>query len=168
MGQTNLAVAAATVIAALALLAALSWKARANRQAKLFSAPNEALADGLSLLGPIPAKYVSTTTLADPLDRITAHGLGMRGNCSLVVFDSGIVIDRKGEKSIAIALSALKAVRVATATIDRVVEADGLIKIDWTRDGQGLSTFLRVIENSEKSKVIAQLNLLLLKGQTND
>ncbi len=168
MGQYNLALVASAIVAGLAVLAFLAWKSRAARQAKLFTAPAENLETSRLLFGPVSARYVATTTTADPLERITAHGLGMRGSCDVNVYENGMVINRKGETSIALEKSAIRGVGLTNAAIDRVVETDGLISIEWSRDGHNLSTYLRVTSNADKAQLVEQTNLLLSKGQTND
>jgi hypothetical protein len=168
MGQYNLALVASAIVAGLAVLAFLAWKSRAARQARQFTAPAETLETSRLLFGPVSARYVATTTTADPLERITAHGLGMRGSCVVNVFENGMVIDRKGETSIALEKSEIHSLGLASAAIDRVVETDGLISIEWSRDGHNLSTYLRVVSNAYKAMLLEQTNLLLSKGQTND
>ena len=168
MGQYNLALVAIVIVAGLAVLAFLGWKSRAARQSKLFTSPAQNLEPSRWLFGPVSARYVATTMTADPLERITAHGLGMRGSCEVNFYENGMIINRKGETSIALERSALRGVELANVAIDRVVETDGLISVEWSREGHNLSSYLRVTSNADKAHLVEQTNLLLSKGQPND
>jgi hypothetical protein len=68
----------------------VGWKRRQARQSDVAPLPAvpEGLAERARAEG-VEGSYVSTTTATDPLDRITAHGLGDGGVAHVLVADGG-------------------------------------------------------------------------------
>ncbi len=93
--------------------------------------------------------YVSTVFTDTPLDRVWAYGLGHRGKCEVMVSDSAISLIRQGEADYAIPLSQIVSITRDSATIDKGVEARGLIQINWRIADHLLTTNLRVTVDQE-------------------
>jgi hypothetical protein len=104
--------------------------------------------------------YVATTVKGNPLDRVTAHGLGARGNGRVTISADGVLIERNGERALGIAASQITGVARASTAIDRAVETDGLIQIDWQQDGFAMSTFLRSARTDERNQIFNYLESL--------
>lgn len=136
---------ATLVIAFLALLLALmalGWYLRRRRQRgipSLVSAP-----ETLTAAQEFAGLYVSTTSAGDPLDRIAVRGLGFRARTSVIVADEGIVIPIAGQADSYLPVADLVKVGRATWTIDRVVETDGLVVVDWRLGDRTLSSYFRL------------------------
>ncbi|MDO5662780.1 MAG: hypothetical protein Q4G40_08800, partial [Brachybacterium sp.] len=78
--------ALALLFAGIVLLMWLGWRARRRAQADVPApAPDADLADRPGGLAhrDVPAVYVATTRAERPLERIVAHGLGVRSPASL-------------------------------------------------------------------------------------
>ena len=71
--------------------------------------------------------------------------------------DSGVAIYRTGEKNFLIPSDQLLGVSQTTAVIDKAVEKDGLVSIQWDLGGTSLETHLRFVGASERSTVLSQL-----------
>ena len=133
------------VLAFLALmlcLAAFGWYLRVRKQRGIPStveAPTK-----LTGSREFDGFYVSTTSATDPLDRIAVRGLGFRARTSVTVADEGIVIPIKGQSDVFIPLADLRKAGRATWTIDRGVEPDGLVVVDWTLGERELASYFRV------------------------
>jgi hypothetical protein len=151
---------------ALAGLAIRSWRQRGKQQAQSFSAPLETLPITSELLNAVGGQYVSTTFFADPLNRVSAHGLGVRGKTRISVFATGIELDRKGERSLAMELTSIDSFQFAQATIDRVVEANGLLQINWHHENSLFSTFLRVANPNDRARLQTALETLAIGSTT--
>jgi hypothetical protein len=95
------------------------------------------------------ALYVSTVFAQDPLERIWAHDLGIRGRCTVFVSADGISIERVGERDFAITASQYKGITRESATIDKGVEPGGLIAIHWRLGDKDLVTNLRVVDGQK-------------------
>ena len=138
-------VSAALVIVFLAVvlgLLVLGWYLRRRRQRDIPSlavAPTT-LSDAVEFAG----FYVSTTSAENPLDRIAVRGLGFRARTTVVVATEGIVIPIAGQPDSFIPAADLAKVDRATWTIDRVVETDGLVVIDWRLGDRTLASYFRL------------------------
>jgi len=148
------------LFAAFATLAIRGWRRRASLQSLGFTPPLESLNSDSEPLTSIRAHYVATTVFSEPLNRISAYGLGVRGKAAVSIFTTGIEIDRKGERALAIATSSIDSIGLAQATIDRVVEPNGLFQINWSQQDSHFSTFLRVTNSAERLKMQTKLELL--------
>ena len=87
--------------------------------------------------------YVSTVFASDLLSKVWAQGLGHRGNAKLWLGGNGIGIKRNGETGFLIPTTAISSLSESNATIDRGVEAKGLMSISWKHKGVGLVTNIR-------------------------
>ena len=129
-------------LALLLLLMVLGWRSRARRQrsvAKPAGAPTELGAE----LGRFAGKYVATTTAGDPLDRLAVHGLGFRGNASVVVAEKGVLVSIDGTDDAWIPAADLQSRRTATWAIDRVVEPGGLELVEWRLGDRVVDSYFR-------------------------
>ncbi|MFM6971462.1 MAG: hypothetical protein ACKOWH_02600 [Rhodoluna sp.] len=124
-----------------------SWRSRTATQEKLFGKPLSALDPFGSVIDKFDCFYVATSTQANLLERITAYGLGMRGRARVTVFTNGLLIIRNGQHSLALDSHQILSTSTVQTAIDRVVEKDGLIAIDWqptaSVPGFSLTTILR-------------------------
>lgn len=126
----------------LLLLMVLGWRARKKRQSAI--ATPKAVPAGLGAeLGRFSGKYVATTTAGNPLDRIAVHGLGFRGAASVLVTDSGLLVQIDGAADKWIPGTDLTSRRKATWTIDRVVEQDGLELLEWQLGDRAVDSYFR-------------------------
>ena len=71
---------------------------------------------------------------------------GLTGPCIIEQMDTTIVIDRVGEATLAIADSSIVSVELASATLDRAVEKDGLVCLRWVSTATAFDTYLRVMK----------------------
>jgi hypothetical protein len=127
-----------SLVAVIALAIWLSVRKRRAAQEKLISAPLDA-----TRAGDHETFYVSTVFEASPLDRLWAHGFAMRGRASLAVDNSGISVNRIGERSFLVPTKTITAVDSASATIDKGVERDGLTVIRWSLGETKVATHFR-------------------------
>ena len=140
---------AAVVLAFLAIvlgLMVLGWWLRRRKQRGIPSlavAPTE-LTDPQEFEG----LYVSTTSVENPLDRIAVRGLGFRARTTVLVAAEGVLFAIAGQPNSFLPRADLKKVGRASWTIDRGVEPDGLVVIDWTLGEQALASYFRM-ENPE-------------------
>ncbi|NYF10763.1 hypothetical protein HDC94_001919 [Leifsonia sp. AK011] len=144
------------LLVVLLLLLPLGWFARKRRQRSVESpVPVPAVRGDHS--GAFTGKYVATTTSGDPLDRIAVHGLGFRSDVSAEVWSEGLLLARPGEVDTWIPRTALRDLRRATWTIDRVVEPDGLELVEWMLGSRSVDTYLRLDDPSGFDAALAPL-----------
>ena len=108
------------------------WRARRRRQAgvaqPLTSPPSDFLAD---LLPDTPGVYVSTVVAGDWLNRVVAHGLGVRSEASLSVGGQGVRVSRSGAPGIFIPVTDLVGVRRDRGQAGKYTIEEGLLVITW-------------------------------------
>ena len=91
------------------------------------------------------ALYVSTVFSSAPLERVWAHGLGVRGKSRVFASGDGLSIERKGERDLFIPSNSARGITREGATIDKGLEPGGLIAIHWLLGDTEVSTNLRVV-----------------------
>jgi len=147
---------------AVALLFSLVWawvrRTRRDRglTAPFGEAPSQALVRAV-----FPGLYVATTRHAEPLERVAIKGLGFRSRADVTVTDAGVALDLTGQPRVFLPLDRLEAAAQATVAIDRVVEPDGLVRIDWrTDDGTVVDSYFRPQDASARAVADAITDLL--------
>lgn len=143
------------LFAALVILAVRSVKKRASAASGLKLTDVSAL--GGEEIAEAAGLYVSTVETANPLERIAGKGLMHRGQARLSVLSDGVIIDRTGEASIAIAAADLCGISRASATIDKGVESDGLLAISWMAGETCLTTNLRLAREDDTKELFETL-----------
>ena len=88
----------------------------------------------------VEGTYVSTTTAANRLERVTVEGLGNRAKATLVVSrgdaDQLVRIDRQGEATVIIPAARLISARRGRGMVGKFVGANRLVILAWkTEDG---------------------------------
>jgi hypothetical protein len=137
-------------------LLARTWRARVRRQAELgtLAAPP---ADLGAIAFTEDLLYVASTRADAPLDRVTVAGLGFRARAVVTTAPSGIVLDLAGRGPVFIPREAVRGVGRATWTIDRVVDADGLIFLRWVLGTTEIDSYLR---STDPDRLVAALTPL--------
>lgn len=140
----------------LAALMWVGWRGRVRRQSGVAApsmVPEDAGAEQYRCTG----QYVATTTAGDWLDRIAAHGLGIRTGADVVVTDSGVVVERSGGKDFFIPREDLQDVRLASGMAGKFVEKDGLVVVGWLLGGSAVETGFRPRYAEEKNALVAAI-----------
>ncbi|MDP9736672.1 MULTISPECIES: PH-like domain-containing protein [unclassified Curtobacterium] len=129
------------LVAALFVAMARTWRTRTRAQTA--AVPPVPVPTGLGpAVGSWDGFTVATTRADEPLERITAGGLGFRGRGGVTVHDTGVVLHHAGAEDRWIAATAVRGADRATAAIDRVVEPGGLVRLRWTATGAAAATDL--------------------------
>lgn len=138
---------AISLVVVVAVSVWLSTKKKRRIQEESISTPIPATSTG-----EFSALYVSTVFEHARLDRVWAHGLGMRGNARLAVDQVGISVVRAGENSFLIPGKDLQLVEAATATIDKAVEKSGLTAINWMLGDTKVISHFRFTQPQERKE----------------
>ena len=155
------------IFVGLILLSASAWRRRMREQAVGFGSPAETLSGDAAATKAIETakvQYVATTIAGEPLNRVTAHGLGFRGRATVSIAEAGLLIERKGERSIAISNTQIDGFDFVQAVIDRAVEKDGLLAISWSQDGTLLTTVLRFNSAADRNRVLQASKVFIRKA----
>ena len=128
-------------------LGAIGWATRRRRQRDI-PKPASVPDDLGALHGEFDGLYVSTTLDGQPLNRVAVRGLGFRARATFAVTDVGVILALPGN-NVFIPRADIREVSRAQYTIDRVVEAGGLVLLAWTLGDAKLDSYLRVAETDE-------------------
>lgn len=153
----------AAVLVVLIAIAAGGWRKRRTEQEATLARPFESFS-GFTPTARAEGFYVATVKAGEPLNRINAYGLGIRGRATFSATDQGLLIERVGERNLAIAKADIRSLQFVSGAIDRVVEAGGLIAITWANGQETLETTLRVVDERQRSELVAALKLVVAEG----
>ncbi|WP_243761133.1 hypothetical protein [Streptomyces sp. YIM 98790] len=120
------------------------WRGLLQSDLPALPAPPEAAAPGpddgrLRLAG----RYHGTTTAGQWLDRIVAHGLGVRSRAELTLTEGGVRVDRPGAQDFFIPASRLRGARLDKAIAGKVLTENALLVITWEHGGRLLDSGFR-------------------------
>lgn len=133
---------------ALGVLVYLSWKRKIRKQDAAIEMPIVLVPSGEG----IECLYVATVFRDRPLERVLAHGLAYRGFGKVAVEPEGVAIYRRGENSFLIPSTNFISYGSSTAVIDKAVEKDGLVVLNWKLGDTELSTHLRFAAKANRDK----------------
>lgn len=146
----------ALLVIALVLMA-LGWRNRRRRQASLDVVPVPPAEVG-DELARVDVLYVATTLAEQPLERVVIGGLGFRAKAQLRIARGGIVLDLAGNAPAFIPLADIRGVGLATWTIDKGVDQDGLVFVRWELGGTAVDSYLRADDPDALLAVLTDLS----------
>lgn len=138
------------MISLVAIIAVIIWlRTRSKRalQEGLIAKPSAATS-----VGQFKTFYVSTVFRNQPLDRVWAHGFGMRGKAEVGVASDGVSVYRNGEASFLMPRVSISELGSASATIDKGVERDGLTAIRWSLGETEMVTHFRFTDHDVRKE----------------
>jgi hypothetical protein len=144
-------------IVVVVVLMAVGWRNRRRRQAGIGPLPTPPAELG-EILHAEDALYLATTRADAPLDRIAIRGLGFRAEARVTVTASGVLLELVGEPPLFIEAGRIRGIGVATWTVDRAVERDGLIFVRWDLGETLVDSYLR---SADSGALLAALDRLV-------
>lgn len=139
------------------VLMGLGWRNRRRRQSALdvVPVPPAELGEELARLKVL---YVATTLAEQPLERVVVGGLGFRARAELRIVRGGVVLDLAGASPAFIALEEIRGVGLATWTIDKGVDQDGLVFVRWELGGTAVDSYLRADDPDRLLDLLTELS----------
>lgn len=142
------------VVVVLFTLVWWGWRGRVRRQSGLQQLP-DAPADPLAgLMMRAEGQYVVTTYADQPLERIAAHGLGVRGNAEVLVSEAGVYINRQGSPDVFIPRDHLLDVSTASGMVGKFVEREGLVVFRWSLGETPVDTGFRARYGEQSRELV--------------
>ncbi|MFN3706918.1 hypothetical protein [Microcella sp.] len=135
-------------------LAWWGWSGRRRRQGS-FAAPHRAPESLSAPLFLTEAIAHATTLAGQPLERVSAHGLGYRSRIQVGVHDEGVVLAFPGADPILVVPADLVGIGLGTWTIDKAVEPDGLTVLSWRLGDTEVDTWLRLPARDDRALIDA-------------
>lgn len=134
------------------------WKWRGSLQSdlpELPQAPEEADGDvTLRLSG----RYHGSTTAGQWLDRIVAHGLGVRSRVELTLTDAGVDVVRPGATDFFVPAGQLRAARLDKGIAGKVLAEGGLLVLTWQHGDRLLDSGFRSDRAAEHTAWVEAVN----------
>jgi hypothetical protein len=91
---------------------------------------------------------VATTHTENPIERVAAGPLSYRSKARLRVHPEGLSVTIPGEKHFLMPSKTGLAAGLATWTIDRVVEPEGLVMVRWQLGASEVDSYFRIVDGN--------------------
>lgn len=137
------------------------WKWRGSLQSDLPELPQapEAAAPGEVRLR-LSGRYHGSTTAGQWLDRIVAHGLGVRSRVELTLTDAGVEVVRPGATDFFVPAGQLRAARLDKGIAGKVLAEGGLLILTWQHGERLLDSGFRSDRAAEHTAWVEAVNLM--------
>lgn len=126
------------------------WKWRDSLQSDLPELPEAPEAPGEALLT-MTGRYHGSTTAGQWLDRIVAHGLGVRSRAELTLTDQGLAVVRPGARDFFVPAGALRGARLDKGIAGKVLAEGGLLIVTWAHGDRQIDSGFRSDHAAEQT-----------------
>ena len=109
--------------------------------------------------------YASTTTSGNWLDRIAAHGLGVRSNAWVEVDPAGVFIAREAAPDLFIPAADLRGAALAPGIAGKVTGGEGVLLITWQLGDHKLDTGFHPRSKQDRARLLEEINALTNEGE---
>ncbi|NUK01838.1 hypothetical protein HRW23_25520 [Streptomyces lunaelactis] len=133
------------------------WKWRGSLQSGLPELPTAPEAPGEAKLE-LRGRYHGSTTAGQWLDRIVAHGLGVRSRVELTLTDAGLDVVRPGASDFFVPREALREARLDKGIAGKVLAEGGLLIVTWAHGGTLIDSGFRSDHAAEHSTWVEAIN----------
>ncbi|NWF30842.1 hypothetical protein HW130_32130 [Streptomyces sp. PKU-EA00015] len=136
------------------------WKWRGSLQSDLPELPAVPEQPGEAKLT-MSGRYHGSTTAGQWLDRIVAHGLGVRSRVELTLTDAGLDVVRPGAQDFFVPRKALREARLDKGIAGKVLAEGGLLIVTWAHGGRLIDSGFRSDHAAEQSTWADTLNTMI-------
>ncbi|WP_329080865.1 hypothetical protein [Streptomyces niveus] len=143
------------------------WKWRGSLQSDLPELPQAPEFPGEATLR-LSGRYHGSTTAGQWLDRIVAHGLGVRSRVELTLTDAGVDVVRPGATDFFVPAGQLRAARLDKGIAGKVLAEGGLLILTWQHGDRLLDSGFRSDRAAEHTAWVDAVNLMNQAITTND
>lgn len=133
------------------------WKWRGSLQADLPELPQAPESAGDVTLR-LSGRYHGSTTAGQWLDRIVAHGLGVRSRVELTLTDAGVAVVRPGATDFFVPADRLRAARLDKGIAGKVLAEGGLLILTWQHGDRLLDSGFRSDRAAEHTEWVETVN----------
>lgn len=144
------------VVALVYWLMRQGWQWRRTLQGGLPELPQPPQDPGPELLS-FDGRYHGSTTAGQWLDRIVAHGLGVRSKVRLTLTAAGLDVDRVGAPGFFVPAAALRGARLDRAIAGKVLPEGGLLVVTWEHGGTLIDSGFRAEHAAEHPRWVAEI-----------
>jgi hypothetical protein len=136
------------------------WNWRRELQSdlpELPTAPEEPGEVRLELIG----RYHGSTTAGQWLDRIVAHGLGVRSRVEATLTDAGLDVVRPGATDFFVPKEALREARLDKGIAGKVLAEGGLLVVTWAHGDRLIDSGFRSDHAAEHTTWVEAINSMI-------
>lgn len=135
------------------------WQWRRTLQGGLPGLPQAPDDPGTPLLT-LEGRYHGSTTAGQWLDRIVAHGLGVRSKAALTLTEQGLDVDRTGAPGFFVPAAALRGARLDKGIAGKVLTEGGLLVVTWEHAGTLIDSGFRSDQAAQHPAWVRGINRL--------
>ncbi len=103
-------------------------------------------------------RYHGSTKAGQWLERIVAHGLGVRSRADVTLTDAGLTVRRPGARDFHVPTSALRGARLDKGIAGKVLTEGGLLVITWQLGDSAIDSGFRSDHAAEHAAWVAAIN----------
>ncbi|MER5560763.1 MULTISPECIES: hypothetical protein [unclassified Streptomyces] len=141
-GRIGWVVGLALFVALVYWLMRQGWQWRGRLQSDLPDLPTAPETPGEAKLE-LSGRYHGSTTAGQWLDRIVAHGLGVRSKAELTLTDAGLEVVRPGANDFFVPAAQLREARLDKGIAGKVLTEGGLLVVTWSHGDQLIDSGFR-------------------------
>ncbi|WP_308012080.1 PH-like domain-containing protein [Actinacidiphila acidipaludis] len=156
-GRIGWIVGLALFVALVYWLMRQGWQWRRTLQGNLPELPQAPAETGDPLLV-ADGRYHGSTTAGQWLDRIVAHGLGVRSKARLTLTEQGLDVERTGAPGFFVPVAALRGARLDKAIAGKVLPEGGLLVVTWEHGGTLIDTGFRSEHAADHPQWVGRIN----------
>lgn len=134
------------------------WKWRGSLQSDLPELPRAPEEAGGDVTLRLSGRYHGSTTAGQWLDRIVAHGLGVRSRVELTLTDAGVDVVRPGATDFFVPTGQLRAARLDKGIAGKVLAEGGLLILTWQHGDRLLDSGFRSDRAAEHTAWVEAVN----------
>ncbi|MEV6048468.1 hypothetical protein [Streptomyces xanthochromogenes] len=133
------------------------WQWRGRLQADLPPLPTAPETPGEAKLE-LSGRYHGSTTAGQWLDRIVAHGLGVRSKAELTLTDAGLDVVRPGANDFFVPAAQLREARLDKGIAGKVLTEGGLLVVTWSHGDKLIDSGFRSDRAEQHPAWVAAIN----------
>ncbi|CAM5332401.1 hypothetical protein SXANM310S_04890 [Streptomyces xanthochromogenes] len=133
------------------------WQWRGRLQADLPDLPTAPKTPGEAKLE-LSGRYHGSTTAGQWLDRIVAHGLGVRSKAELTLTDAGLDVVRPGANDFFVPAAQLREARLDKGIAGKVLTEGGLLVVTWSHGDKLIDSGFRSDRAEQHPAWVAAIN----------
>ncbi|MGW2818709.1 PH-like domain-containing protein [Streptomyces sp. NPDC001415] len=156
-GRIGWLVGLALFVALVYWLMRQGWQWRGRLQADLPALPTAPEAPGEAKLR-LSGRYHGSTTAGQWLDRIVAHGLGVRSKAELTLTDAGLDVVRPGANDFFVPAAQLRGARLDKGIAGKVLTEGGLLVVTWSHGDRLIDSGFRSDRAEEHTAWVEAIN----------
>lgn len=108
----------------------------------------------------LTGRYHGSTTAGQWLDRIVAHGLGVRSRVELTLTDAGLDVVRPGATDFFVPAAQLRGARLDKGIAGKVLTEGGLLVVTWAHGDKLIDSGFRSDRAAEHAAWVEAINLM--------